>query len=302
MKLNKKVRQLISGILSTLIILVTLIPNIVVADNLYDSIDNCTENEYYKNEEIIFTLGDMIYTDASVNGNTIIKVYSKDGKLIEKVKVDKETNIMESIKYDNDKNNLKNEPSIVRIDLNEYKIEEIKNNQVTPLATRINLGRTTYRSTTSPYFRAMSVSYTTDSDRVSYEVPSNLKTMGKLLAFLISFIKLPEIIASRVLRGLISAGIVIVGDKGEEIFFSYFTVSAKRTDREFWGEDSPYSGSLSGTLYEVETKSSKYYGEQFKEGVYFDPSVWGRGDISRILGPYVYGGFYEKLTYVSEGK
>ena len=58
----------------------------------------------------------MIYTDASVNGNTIIKVYSKGGKLIEKVKVDKETNIMESIKYDNDKNNLKNEPSIERID------------------------------------------------------------------------------------------------------------------------------------------------------------------------------------------
>lgn len=91
MKLYKKVRRLISGVLSALMILVTLVPNMVVADNLYDSIDNYTENEYYKNEEIIFTLGDIIYTDASANGYIIIKAYSEDGKLTEKVEVDKET-------------------------------------------------------------------------------------------------------------------------------------------------------------------------------------------------------------------
>lgn len=244
----------------------------------------------------------MIYTDASANGNIIIKVYFKDRKLIEKVKVDKETNIMESINYGNEKTNLQNKPLIERIDLNEYKIEEIKDNQVTPFARRDNLGRTIYRSTTSPTFRAMSVSYATENDSVSYQVPTAISTLAELIAFIVGFIALPTRFASAFVRGLIRVGIVVVLNTYDEIRFNMFSVSAKRTDREFWGEDSPYTGSLSGTLYEVETRSSKYYGEQFKEGVYFDSSVWGRGDISRILGPYVYGGFYENLTYISEGR
>ena len=83
MKLYKKVIQLISGVLSALMILVTLVPNMVVADNLYDSIDNYTENEYYKMKKL-FSPRDIIYTDASAKMYIIIKAYSEDGKLIEK--------------------------------------------------------------------------------------------------------------------------------------------------------------------------------------------------------------------------
>lgn len=256
--------------------------------------------EFYNNEEILFILDGEIYTDASENGNIIIKTYSEDGNLIEEVTVDKESNVMESIRYNNDEMSLRSAPLVERIYLDEYKVEEMKDYQITPFAGRYDLGRTTYRSTTEPYYRAMSVSYTTYEDRVSYDVPTTMNTVGKLVAFIAGFISMPTSIAGKVVSGLISAG--VISKAADILFFDKFMVSAKRTDSEFWGEDSNYKGGVTGTLYEVETRSSKYYGEKFKEGIYLDSSDWGNGTISRALGPSVYRGFYSELTYVSEGR
>jgi len=292
-----KSKQIFSITLSLLMVFMAFSSAASFANDLTD--ETLKNTEYYDYEEVILSMDGFIYTSISKNDNIIIKAYSEDGNLIEEVILDKVANTIKSINYINDDVNFKSVHEEEIIDLNEFQIDD--DYQMKSLESSRNiLGRTIYRSNSQPYYRAMSVEYLKFEDMVSFTVPTAMNTIPKLIGFIIGYIPVPSNIAGKIVAGLIGSN--IIEKIADELYFKQFDVSAYMTQCTFWGIDGNYRGSIDGKLYEVQTKDSRYYKDQFKEGIYLDPIEWGNGSISRALQYQVYGGFMSNLTYVSEGR
>lgn len=298
-------RRFISLTLAIVLMFAFCISNIKFADasSSLDIAVFADNRDLYNGESIIFEMNGFICTEVKESNYTIIKTYNKEGQLIENAKSFNYENKIEIVTYD-EMNIPKKEVILMEETISTN--QEIEN-ETTPFIVypTVPLGRTTFSSKTSPYFRAMTVKYKkTTNEGVSYTVPNGIKTVGGMISFLLKIASWKSGAVKKVIDDYFIEG--IISGTLNAIECNKFKVSANETKYQYWGEDTynnnSYKGSIIGSTYQVRTEASKYYKKNFNEGIYFSPQEWGNGSITRGLAPTVYGGFYSNLTYKGEGR
>lgn len=234
------------------------------------SIDNKYPGEY------IGSLNGISYYNLSEDSHSIVVGYDSNNILVERSDIDLSQNE-------------------ILFNLNDNIVNSVQD------VSKHILGHTVYDvKTGSSYYRSMLVEYEESTlYNQNFTIPNIYTNSAKLINKISIIFGIKKLLALEISKFLLEEGLVHLGT---ESVILYFTVKATKTHQQYYGSDGPYYGTMDGVKWVVSQVSSKYYNKVFYDDIYIEPSEWGNGHISAILGPIVYGGYYNNLSYNDEGR
>lgn len=301
----KKSIKSISFILSLVLFLQVIFPVLSIAAN-----GKVANEKKFNNENVALEFEDVVVTATDKEDITNIKTYSKDGRLLEEIILDRKN--LQEYKVINHDKSTKDKLSIKKVNFEErFGVKpyisdgtESRDQNILSRGYEYDVGRGTVRShSPNSYYRTYYVDVSYEYYGIwssgQYLVNAGKYSGGEFLAFIMSLFSFKSSLGIKLIDSLVSWGIAKIVSTGYQVL-SRAHLNGNKIDIDVIGRDSrdPSTiGTIYGRKWEI-THLGSYYGKILYEGVALDD--WGNKSTTYSLIREMYPGLHYEMEVLSE--